>query len=67
MSIEDDGIGFEAHRRAPALSFGLNTMRERMDALGGSFLVESSLARSAKGRQGTRIVVSLPLPAGYSP
>ncbi|PYQ06133.1 MAG: hypothetical protein DMF83_12990 [Acidobacteria bacterium] len=67
MSIEDDGIGFEAHRRAPALSFGLNTMRERMDALGGSFLVESSLARSGKGRQGTRIVVSLPLPAGYSP
>lgn len=67
MSIEDDGVGFEARRRAPALSFGLNTMRERMEALGGRFLVESWSARSGKGRRGTRIEVSLPLPAGYSP
>jgi signal transduction histidine kinase len=66
MSIEDDGVGFEAHRRAPALSFGLNTMRERMNALGGSFAAESSRARSGKGRRGTKIVVSLPLPAGYA-
>jgi signal transduction histidine kinase len=66
MSVEDDGVGFEARRRAPALSFGLNTMRERMDALGGSFLVESWPARGGKGRRGTRIEVSLPLPAGYS-
>jgi signal transduction histidine kinase len=66
MSIEDDGVGFEARRRAPALSFGLNTMRERMDALGGRFLVESWPARSGKGRRGTRIEVSLPLPPGYS-
>jgi len=67
MSVEDDGLGFEAHRRAPALSFGLNTMRERMEALGGHFLVESWPARSGKGRRGTRIEVSLPLPAGYAP
>ena len=66
MSIEDDGVGFEARRRAPALSFGLNTMRERMDALGGTFVAESWPARSGKERRGTRIVVSLPLPAGYS-
>jgi len=66
MSVEDDGVGFEARRRAPALSFGLNTMRERMEALGGRFQVESWPARSSGGRQGTRIEVSLPLPAGYS-
>ena len=66
MSVEDDGVGFEARRRAPALSFGLNTMRERMDALGGRFLVESWPARGGKGRRGTRIEVSLPLPPGYS-
>jgi signal transduction histidine kinase len=64
MSVEDDGIGFEARRRAPALSFGLNTMRERMDALGGRFVVESWPARGEKGRRGTRIEVTLPLPPG---
>jgi signal transduction histidine kinase len=66
MTVEDDGVGFEARRRAPALSFGLNTMRERMEALGGRFLVESWPARGGKGRRGTRIEVSLPLPPGYS-
>ena len=65
MAVEDDGIGFEARRRAPALSFGLTTMRERMEALGGRFLVESWPARTGKGRRGTRIEVSLPLPLGY--
>jgi signal transduction histidine kinase len=60
MSVEDDGVGFEARRRAPALSFGLNTMRERMEALGGHFMVESVAARAGKG--GTRVEVSLPLP-----
>ena len=65
MSVEDDGVGFEARRRAPALSFGLNTMRERMEALGGRFRVESWPARSSEGRRGTRIEVVLPLPAGY--
>jgi signal transduction histidine kinase len=66
MSVEDDGGGFEARRRAPALSFGLNTMRERMEALGGRFLVESWPARTGKGRRGTRIEVSLPLSSGHT-
>jgi len=65
MSIEDDGVGFEARRRAPALSFGLNTMRERMDALGGRFKVESWPARGEKRPRGTRIEVTLPVPPGY--
>jgi signal transduction histidine kinase len=66
MSIADDGVGFDARRRAPALSFGLNTMRERIEALGGRFQVESWPALSEQGRRGTRIDVILPLPAGYS-
>lgn len=65
MSVEDDGVGFEAHRRAPALSFGLNTMRGRMESLGGRFRVESWPVGAGGGRRGTRIEVSLPLPLGY--
>jgi two-component system sensor histidine kinase UhpB len=66
MSVEDDGVGFEARRRAPALSFGLTTMRERMQALGGRFRVESWPAGTGKGRRGTRIEVNLPLPWGHT-
>lgn len=65
MSVQDDGVGFQSQRRAPALSFGLNTMRERMEALGGRFRVESSPVRAGEGRGGTTIEVSLPLPLGY--
>ncbi|HWU38580.1 MAG TPA: sensor histidine kinase, partial [Candidatus Acidoferrum sp.] len=56
LSIEDDGRGFDttiltspSHRR-----FGLQTMRERAKAVGGSLDIESELGR------GTRIVASLP-------
>jgi signal transduction histidine kinase len=65
MVVEDDGVGFQAHRRVPALSFGLTTMRERMHALGGRFLVESWPTRGRKRHRGTRIEASLPLPQGY--
>jgi signal transduction histidine kinase len=65
MSVEDDGVGFEAQRRAPVLSFGLTTMRGRTESLGGRFRVESWPAGAGDGRQGTRIEVSLPLPLGY--
>jgi signal transduction histidine kinase len=66
MSIEDDGVGFDAGRRAPAPSFGFKTMRERMAALGGQFSVESQPARRGRvrGRRGTRVEVRLPLPGG---
>lgn len=66
MSVEDDGVGFDARRRAPALSFGLTTMRDRMGALDGRFVVESWPASAGKGRRGTRIEVSLPLPREHS-
>jgi signal transduction histidine kinase len=65
MAVEDDGVGFQARRRASTESFGLNTMRERMEALGGRFLVESWPTRGRKRRRGTRIEARLPLPLGY--
>jgi signal transduction histidine kinase len=65
MTVEDDGVGFAARRRAAVNSFGLATMRGRMDALGGRFRVESWPAGAGADRQGTRIEVSLPLPPGY--
>ena len=66
MIVEDDGVGFQARRRAPALSFGLTTMRERMEALGGRIQVESWPSRGRKRRRGTRIEARLPLPPDYS-
>jgi len=58
LSIEDDGHGFApaAPGRAPGRGggFGLPTMRERAEAVGGSLRLESP------GR-GTRVVVEVPL------
>lgn len=65
MSVEDDGVGFEARRRVPLLSFGLATMRGRMESLGGRFRAESWPLGGGEGRRGTRIEVSLPLPQSY--
>jgi signal transduction histidine kinase len=65
MSVEDDGVGFEARRRVPALSFGLTTMRGRMESLGGRFRVESWPVGGGDRRRGTRIEVNLPLPQSY--
>jgi signal transduction histidine kinase len=62
MSVEDDGVGFEAGRRAPTPSFGFKTMRERMAALGGQFRVESPPRGRGRARRGTRVEVKLPLP-----
>jgi signal transduction histidine kinase len=67
MYVEDDGVGFDAQRRAPALSFGLSTMRGRMESLGGRFRIESWPAAAGAGRRGTRIEVALPLPLGSAP
>jgi len=52
MTIKDDGRGFDP--RAQHNGVGLDSMRERAEALGGSFTAES-----APG-QGTQIVVTLP-------
>lgn len=54
--VEDDGAGFlpAAIPRTALPRFGLATMRERAEAVGGSFSLTSAPA------QGTRVVVRLP-------
>ncbi len=57
--VADDGVGFEAaatmaaSRRSP--SFGLFSIRERLDHLGGGFQVDSTPGR------GTRVTLTVPL------
>jgi signal transduction histidine kinase len=55
LAIEDDGVGFEPGRVAASFEggFGLASMRERVEAIGGALDVHT-----APG-QGTRIVVRL--------
>lgn len=61
IEIADDGVGFDPHqpthiaRAAPGL--GLDSMRTRVEALGGTFTLDS-----APGR-GTRVMFRLPLSA----
>ena len=54
LAIKDDGLGFDTHGLFPG-HFGLHSMRERAERLGGIFQVESS------PRAGTRILVEVPL------
>jgi signal transduction histidine kinase len=57
--VEDDGVGFEADesrsRKGETDGFGLFSIRERLDHLGGGFEIESSPGH------GTRVVVTVPL------
>ncbi len=57
ITIEDDGHGFDVARpqRGPWPCFGLQTMRERAEAVGGSLEVES------RPGQGTRVTARIPL------
>jgi signal transduction histidine kinase len=54
--IGDDGLGFDvsAHARSPR-KFGLASMRERAEGLGGQLTIDSQRGR------GTRILVDLPV------
>lgn len=56
LVVGDDGQGFPPDRASlrSAPQFGLQTMRERAEALGGSFTIDT-----AEGR-GTRVIVRLP-------
>ncbi len=54
LSVHDDGQGFDAER-APRGRLGMTTMRERAEAAGGQFNVET-----APGR-GTRVVARVPV------
>jgi len=60
ITIEDDGQGFDSSRlaREEGRSFGLRSMRERVERAGGRFSVESSPGH------GTHITVLLPLEQG---
>jgi signal transduction histidine kinase len=53
LTVTDDGIGFDVDDVDPTPGFGIKSMRERIEALGGSFRIAS-----ARGR-GTRIDVVL--------
>ena len=55
LEVADDGQGFAA--KAPRAGLGLASMRERAAAIGGSLAI-----RSAPG-QGTRVRLTVPLPA----
>ena len=52
LSISDNGCGFDAHARHEGI--GLDSMKERAEVSGGSFMVESMPG------QGTKVVVTLP-------
>ncbi len=55
MRISDKGVGFVPGRSGEAAGFGMNTMRERAEAVGGEFSIQS---RSGKG---TVLTVRIPL------
>jgi signal transduction histidine kinase len=54
--IEDDGVGFDPDglRRTDLPRFGMATMRERAEAVGGTFEI------TAVPERGTRVTVHLP-------
>ncbi len=63
LDVQDDGVGFApAEVRAPPAAgtiggFGLSAMRERVEQLGGTLLVESVPG------EGTTLVVEIPVPS----
>jgi len=54
VTVEDDGVGWDGLAPRSGLHFGLQTMRERAEGLGGRLEIET-----APGR-GTRVVATLP-------
>lgn len=61
-TVQDDGLGFnpELLGRAEFPRFGLATMRERAESIGGTVRLDSSPG------QGTRVTVEIPAPASSS-
>lgn len=59
--IEDNGCGFDPEilRRPDVLSFGMRTMRERVERVGGRFAVDSVPG------EGTRVQIFLPVNGGH--
>ncbi len=63
MSVEDDGRGYDIKwkLRDPSQAFGLMTIRQRVEVLGGELRMESRTRRTGKQPTGTRIEVEIPL------
>ncbi|MFD4291707.1 sensor histidine kinase [Rhodococcus sp. NPDC058505] len=57
LDIVDDGVGFDPDAAPAPTSFGLRAMRERLDSLGGSLVVESAVG------DGTALAATLPVPS----
>jgi len=57
VEIIDDGIGFDDYKSADKDRMGLIGMKERAKSLGGRLNITS------KSREGTKVVLELPLPA----
>lgn len=60
LTVNDDGLGFEPEPLSPRdwrPRFGLQTMRERVRAIGGTFQIESQPGR------GTRVLIRVPVGA----
>jgi PAS domain S-box-containing protein len=55
LSIEDDGIGFDVRIATKNHNFGLNSMKNRAESLGGELTIDAS------PNKGTSIHVSIPL------
>jgi two-component system sensor histidine kinase DegS len=55
--VEDNGKGFSAESLSQGNSLGLNMIRERVEILGGTFDIDSSIGR------GSRITLSIPIKA----
>jgi two-component system nitrate/nitrite sensor histidine kinase NarX len=60
VTVADDGVGFDplASRRAGKGGYGLSTMRERVESLGGRFSIASQPG------EGTQVAVFVPCDAG---
>ena len=56
ITVSDDGVGFDAASRSPG-HLGLDTMRERAEAIG------AELSVGAAGDKGTMVTVALDAPA----
>ena len=63
MSIEDDGRGFDVGKTLmdPNQAFGLMTIRQRVELLGGKLRVDSRVRQTGQRSSGTRIEVEVPL------
>jgi signal transduction histidine kinase len=62
LTVRDDGVGIAQTGRSRGVfpRFGLATMRERVESIGGTFAIDSTAGA------GTTVTAEIPLPAGDS-